>query len=104
MERSPGAVKRATAIRAEDGRRVTSAEALAVGGRSEHHTRFPTPCAPNVAMLLFGRALQMIGLALLPLAIIMQLTGLGLREMLMLAVVGAVIFWIGRLMEGLGRK
>lgn len=55
-------------------------------------------------MILFGRTLQMIGLALLPLAIIMQLTGLGLREMLMLAVVGAVIFWIGRLMEGLGRK
>lgn len=55
-------------------------------------------------MLLFGRTLQMIGLALLPLAIIMQLTGLGLREMLMLAVVGAVIFWIGRLMEGMGRK
>jgi hypothetical protein len=82
----------------------TRAKALAERARSEHHTRFTHFRAPNVAMILLGRTLQMIGLALLPLAIIMQLTGLGLREMLMLAMLGAVIFWIGRLMEGLGRK
>jgi hypothetical protein len=55
-------------------------------------------------MIVFGRTLQVIGLTLLPLAIVMQLTGLGVRAMLMLAVFGVVAFWVGRIMEGLGRR
>jgi hypothetical protein len=49
----------------------------------------------------FGRALQVLGLAALPLAIILQLgENVTLGQMLTMAVAGACLFWIGRIIEG----
>ena len=55
-----------------------------------------------------GRLLQILGLVLLPLAILLELMGqLGrnpLSDMLMMMVFGAVAFYLGRLIEGYARS
>ena len=52
-----------------------------------------------------GRGLQYLGLALLPLAMIMEITNglgrpFGVSEMLVMLVFGAAIFYAGRIVEG----
>jgi hypothetical protein len=52
-----------------------------------------------------GRLLQFAGLALLPLAMVLELTDLvgpsfGVRDMLIMLVFGASLFYLGRLLEG----
>ena len=52
-----------------------------------------------------GRRLQKLGLLLLPLSIVMELTGglgrsFGVSDMVVMLVFGASAFWIGRLLEG----
>jgi hypothetical protein len=55
-----------------------------------------------------GRLLQVAGLALLPLAMVMQLTGslraptgnVSVSVMLLLMVIGVVLFSLGRVLEG----
>lgn len=59
-------------------------------------------------MRSLGRGLQYIGLALLPLAMIMELTdglgrSFGVSEMLVMLIFGAAIFYAGRLVEGYSR-
>jgi TctA family transporter len=59
-------------------------------------------------MRTFGRLLQILGLILLPLAILFELTkdfGLPftLRDMLLMLVFGAAAFYLGRMMEGYAR-
>ena len=71
------------------------------------------PAAYNRRMLYsFGRLLQAAGLAILPLAMVMQLTG-GLRAptgnvsvsvMLLLMVFGVVLFSLGRVVQGYAGK
>ena len=62
-------------------------------------------------MRWLGKLLQVAGLAILPVAMVMQLTG-GLRApaggvsvsvMLLLMVFGAALFSLGRVLEGYGR-
>lgn len=60
-------------------------------------------------MRSFGRVLQILGLILLPLAIIFELTkdfGLPftLKDMLLMLVFGATVFYLGRVMEGYARR
>ena len=52
-----------------------------------------------------GKLLQVAGLTLLPLGIYLELSGnlgrgRGVSELLVLMVVGAIVFYIGRLVEG----
>ena len=52
-----------------------------------------------------GRGLQFLGLALLPLSMIMEITGglgrsFGVSEMLVMLIFGAAIFYAGRIVEG----
>jgi len=54
---------------------------------------------------LVGRTLQHVGLVSLPLAILMELTGMmgrafGLSQMLLMMVFGACAFYLGRYLEG----
>jgi hypothetical protein len=59
-----------------------------------------------------GRLLQVAGLALLPLAMVMQLTGslraptgnVSVSVMLLLMVFGVVLFSLGRVLEGYGGR
>jgi hypothetical protein len=52
-------------------------------------------------MRLIGRLLQIVGLVVLPLSMLMQLTGgIGLREMLMMLAFGVAAFYLGRFAEG----
>jgi hypothetical protein len=62
-------------------------------------------------MHTFGKLLQVAGLVILPVAMVMQLTG-GIRAptggvtvsaMLLLMVLGAALFLLGRLLEGYAR-
>lgn len=55
-------------------------------------------------MTALGRLLQIVGLVALPLAIVMQLTGLGVRDMLMITIAGAALFYLGRVIEGYSRR
>jgi hypothetical protein len=60
-------------------------------------------------MRALGRLLQIIGLILLPLAIVLELTkdfGLPftLKDMLMMLVFGAAAFYLGRVLEGYSRQ
>jgi hypothetical protein len=62
-----------------------------------------------INMKSFGRSLQIVGLILLPLAILFELTkdfGLpfSLRDMLLMLVFGAAVFYLGRMMEGYARQ
>ncbi|HJN66828.1 MAG TPA: hypothetical protein QF761_11530 [Pirellulales bacterium] len=58
-------------------------------------------------MKSLGKLLQVGGLALLPVAMLMELTGMlgdrALTQMLLMLVVGAVAFILGRLIEGYAR-
>jgi hypothetical protein len=63
----------------------------------------------DVGMRSVGRLLQMLGLLLLPLAVVLELTkefGLpfGLKDMLVMLVFSAAVFYIGRLVEGYARR
>ena len=52
-------------------------------------------------MRSFGRGLQLVGLALPPLSIVLQLTeSITLGQMLVMLVAAACLFWIGRIAEG----
>lgn len=53
-------------------------------------------------MRILGRFLQIVGLAVLPLAIVLQLAGLGLGDMLVMMVAGASSFYLGRIVEAYG--
>ena len=60
-------------------------------------------------MRAVGKLLQILGLILLPLAIVLELTkdfGLPftLRDMLLMLVFGAAAFYLGRVMEGYARR
>lgn len=60
----------------------------------------------------FGRLLQAAGLAILPLAMVMQLTGslraptgnVSVSVMLLLMVFGVVLFSLGRVLEGQAKR
>ena len=58
-------------------------------------------------MKSLGKLLQVGGLVVLPVAMLMELTGMlgdrALTQMLLMLVVGAVAFILGRLIEGYGR-
>jgi hypothetical protein len=55
-------------------------------------------------MKALGRLLQFAGLAMLPLAILLQLPrAISLGQMLVMAAAGFAAFWIGRLVEGYAR-
>jgi len=59
-------------------------------------------------MQQLGKVFQFVGLALLPLAMVMELTGglgrdSGVSDMLVMLVFGAAIFYVGRIMEGYAR-
>jgi hypothetical protein len=56
-------------------------------------------------MKLLGKTLQLVGLVLLPLAMMLELTGLlgresGVADMLVMLAFGAAAFVLGRLVEG----
>jgi hypothetical protein len=52
-------------------------------------------------MRVFGKALQVFGLSLPPLAIILQLSQqITLGQMLIMCVASVAAFWLGRLIEG----
>ena len=60
-------------------------------------------------MRMFGRALQFIGLTVLPLSIVMQLTNLlgraiGVSDMIVMLVFGVAVFYVGRMIEGLAAR
>ena len=59
-------------------------------------------------MRFIGRSLQLAGLALLPLSMILELSGVlgatfGTRDMLVMLIFGAGIFYLGRIVEGYSR-
>ena len=59
-------------------------------------------------MKTLGRSLQIIGLVLLPLAMMMEVTGTlgrstGVSDMIIMLIVGASAFYIGRIVEGYAR-
>ncbi len=56
-------------------------------------------------MRFLGKALQLVGLILLPMAMVLELTGAlgrdsGLADMLLMLVFGAIAFTLGRFVEG----
>jgi hypothetical protein len=55
-----------------------------------------------------GRTIQILGLAILPLAMVLELSGhlgrRGVSEMLLMMVFGCAAFYLGRYLEGLGRR
>jgi hypothetical protein len=56
-------------------------------------------------MATFGRQLQFFGLAVLPLAMVLQLADkLSVGQMLVMATMGFSAFWIGRIVEGYARR
>lgn len=59
-------------------------------------------------MRSIGRLMQLAGLVLLPAAMLIEMTdamgpSFGTRDMLIMLVFGAVIFYLGRLVEGYAR-
>ncbi len=55
-----------------------------------------------------GRLLQIVGLIVLPLSMVMQLTdslgrAIGVSQMVVMMVFGAAAFFLGRMLEGIGR-
>lgn len=59
-------------------------------------------------MKFFGRSLQILGLGLLPLSMVIELTGgggesFGTRDMLVMMVFGVSAFYVGRILEGHAR-
>lgn len=61
----------------------------------------------NEVIALFGRGLQLLGLAALPLGIVLELTGQlgrrGVAELLLIMVFGFAAFHAGRYLEGFAR-
>ena len=60
-------------------------------------------------MRIIGRLLQFAGLVLLPLSMILELSGIlgatfGTRDMLVMLLFGAGIFYLGRIVEGYSRS
>jgi len=56
-------------------------------------------------MQWLGRSLQLLGLFLLPAAIVLELLhAVSLGQMLLLLVAGVSLFWIGRIVEGYSRS
>ncbi len=58
-------------------------------------------------MRIVGRLLQLAGLVLLPLSMVLELNdslgrGFGVSDMLVMLVFGFGLFYVGRLVEGLG--
>ena len=55
-----------------------------------------------------GRTLQILGLVMLPLAMVLELSGhlgrRGVSEMLLMMVFGCAAFYLGRCLEGLARR
>jgi hypothetical protein len=59
-------------------------------------------------MRVLGKTIQIVALILLPLAIVLQLSGqlarsFGVSDMLVMLVFGVGLFYVGRLFEGLAR-
>lgn len=59
-------------------------------------------------MRIFGRALQWTGLIILPLAMVMELTGglgrrVGVSDMVLMLGYGVIAFVLGRMLEGMAR-
>lgn len=60
------------------------------------------------AMQAIGRVLQILGLVLLPLSMVLELTRIlgpdfGVRQMFVMLIFGASAFYLGRLIEGYAR-
>ena len=60
-------------------------------------------------MQMFGRLMQLLGLTVLPLSVILELTGalgrsFGLSQMLIMLVFGVCVFCLGRYLEGFALK
>ena len=60
-------------------------------------------------MRMLGRTLQFIGLTILPLSMVMQLTNLlgraiGVSDMVVMLVFGVAVFYTGRMVEGLAAR
>jgi hypothetical protein len=56
-------------------------------------------------MATFGRQLQFFGLAVLPLAMVLQLAEkLTVGQMIVMATMGFSAFWIGRIVEGYAKR
>lgn len=55
-------------------------------------------------MRAVGRAMQMIGLAMGPLAIVLQLNqSISVAQLLLMGLASLCLFWIGRILEGYGK-
>lgn len=59
-------------------------------------------------MRTVGRGLQIVGLVLLPLSMLLEVTGMlgrsfGLSDMVIMLVFGVAAFWMGRMVEGYAR-
>ena len=60
-------------------------------------------------MRILGRAMQLIGLLVLPLSMVMQLTdslgrSIGVSQMVVMMVFGVAVFYVGRMVEGLAAR
>jgi hypothetical protein len=83
---------------------------VSIGGADYHGGTFlPDHFPRGEPMRTLGRAMQFIGLTILPLSMIMQLTdmlgrSIGLSQMLVMMVFGAAIFYTGRMVEGLATR
>lgn len=81
---------------AADCPRVEGVEPVARAGPGDYH---------EPAMQTVGRLLQIVGLVLLPGAMVVQLAG-GIRpaQLLIALVFGAAVFYLGRVIEGYARR
>ena len=66
------------------------------------------PPIGNRPMRVLGKTIQIVALILLPLAIVLQLSGqlarsFGVSDMLVMLVFGIILFCVGRLFEGYAR-
>ena len=60
-------------------------------------------------MKSLGRLLQILGLAILPLSVLLELTkalgrSYGVSDMLVMLIFGFAIFYLGRVLEGYGQR
>lgn len=71
-----------------------------IGASPSRNFPHPVPRSDGLISKL-GRALQSASLLVLPLGILLELTGsISLRDMLILMVAGVSAFWLGRVIEG----
>ncbi len=62
------------------------------------------PTSTSTLMHGLGRLMQGLGLAVMPLSMVLQLVGtLKVGQMLVMALAGVCLFWIGRIVEGYSR-